>query len=113
MNEIKIYALVDPETNEPFYVGSTKGELEIRLRYHVWEARAMPETRKGEQSTKDKKNKIKSILSKNKNVSIICLYKCSQSDSRHFEQYFYELFKNGGLELLQSNNRFFRATKIN
>lgn len=98
---IKVYCLINPFTDNPFYVGVTKGRLSTRLSAHVGEAM------KGyfnyvRNIADDKRDKIRILHYYGKRPIIRLLYSSDcLFDAEYYELFFYNLFALQGYTLLQ------------
>ena len=99
---MNIYALINPFTNEPFYVGSTHSPIRYRLLTHIQQAKCFRKTIRVRQHSIDKNNLIMQIINANEYVGIMLLYKCNDEDAVYYEKYFYDLFTKGKIILHQS-----------
>jgi group I intron endonuclease len=88
MNEIKIYTLSHPITNEIRYVGKTSSPLEERLRKHLL---------KHDNTYRD--NWITSLVKNNLRPKIELLDECDYNDWRWTEKYWILQFKIWGFKL--------------
>jgi hypothetical protein len=109
---IKIYCLVDPFTEIPFYVGATKLPLKQRLKQHIqlslkykeWmncthnELKHFPLQRRSVF--------INLLLNSNREPNIIELFQCSALAANYYEKFFYCFLQKSGFYLHQDNMRF-------
>lgn len=113
---IKIYCLVDPRNNLPFYVGATKIPLKSRLSGHIHEARVFRPNKYIQYYplTYYKHILINEIISCGIRPRIDLLYISSLIAVEHYEQFFYTMLKNQGFKLfnLESQFNYLKYTKV-
>lgn len=97
----KIYCLVDPRDNKPFYVGATKRKLNLRLTGHIQDIRCF---RPDDMSAK--KILITSILKEGLRPIIRLLVETEKDYVDTYERMFYDILTKQGFNLLQSANKF-------
>ncbi len=99
---VTIYALINPFTNLPFYVGRTD-QLDSRVLNHSSDF--MRRTSKRLKSyTVERDNVIKQIREQNLKLEAIKLIVCPVNCASKCEQYICNLLRNNGYALLQRNN---------
>lgn len=98
-----IYALVDPRSNEPFYIGSTSLSIKERLKEHICSAKGYIKTVRARQHTILKNDLIKEILNESLCVMAVILYKCEDKDAVKFETFFHNILIEGKILLHQTN----------
>lgn len=102
-NKYKIYCLIDPRDNHPFYVGATRRLLEQRLASHITQ---LDRKSKKNSLTDQRKERIKAILDIGKLPIISMIEEANERDAGYLEEtHFYRLFKEG-YTLLQSASHF-------
>lgn len=106
-----IYCLFCPIDNEPFYIGATVGDLEKRLREHVLESEKY-DTEKGLKCLKEKKKKIRFILSNGVAPKILVIDTVPLPQSQIKEKEYYDKVQSLGFKLLQSPTRFNHHSSI-
>lgn len=89
---IKIYALVDPISNEIRYVGQTYRKLDVRLKEHVYDCIRRPRS-------SHKVNWIKSLISKNQIPNIKLLETVNSLDVVEKEKYWMDKLSGEGNNL--------------
>lgn len=99
---VKIYALVNPVTGDPFYVGATCGSLKSRLRKHVLDSYYCS----GQDLVWRRNELIRKILSSKLIPEIIYLFSCKRSLVPEIEKCTHLLFSIAGFEMLQCDNMF-------
>lgn len=87
MREVKIYALVDPFTDEIRYVGKTVKSLSSRLSNHLYNAKVT-------KHNKHLSNWILLLLSKGKKPLIINIETCQNSNWKQKEKYWISFYPN-------------------
>lgn len=96
----KIYALINLENNEVFYVGRTTQELHKRTEKHLV----------GTVKTNRVVNYI--ISSKSKEFDIICIEECGYNDATLLEEYWIQQMRAWGFPLVNkqigNKNRYIR-----
>lgn len=102
----KIYCLVDPNTNAPFYVGVTKGKLRVRLSCHLQNVDYVVKNWKKRTLTYQRNELIYNILNDLKKPKIYLLFVTDKSSAAFMEKKCYEYLTNQGAELLQSSILF-------
>ena len=100
--QVFIYALIDPRTNLPFYVGATKQPLSSRLNNHVSDSRCMG----GGKVYMSRSNFITEILASKSSPQIKLLRETTSEFADHYECFYYRKFIKKGLTLLQSGDKF-------
>lgn len=107
---INIYCLVDPRNNTPFYVGSTKRKLSLRLSGHISDSKGVFGLRPYKDNVLyvgyQKKLYIQSIINGGNKPQIVLLCSVAPHLTDLFEKYFYSYFKSQNIDLLQVSNRF-------
>jgi len=101
---VKIYCLIDPRTDLPFYVGATKSNLRVRLNSHIAEATIWQPNFTGVLASK--KAFINDILSDGLRPIIKYLILVNTEKAANFELLFYNYFTSIGLQLFQDKSRF-------
>lgn len=100
---IKIYCLVDPRNNKPFYVGATKTLLKNRLSGHISAAFSFNENIYTAKFSASKKHYlIKELINSGIRPNIHQLYTCDIYSVDYYEQFFHELLVSQGFELFNS-----------
>lgn len=100
MTNVTIYALINPLTGDPFYVGSTQIRLDYRLDMHIRDIR----TDSGKHGTKqyaDKSKLMQQIIDEGEVPELLPLLKCSRKAARKCEKHIYNLLLSHGFTLLQ------------
>jgi DNA-binding CsgD family transcriptional regulator len=95
-----IYALLNPVTNSPFYIGSTSRPITKRLNEHIWEN--ISQSYRGVQEAK--KQMILRIIKSGRLPIIKKVAVCSDDNAHKVERAMYEKFKKEGCLLLQKNS---------
>lgn len=90
--QVKIYYLLNPITNKPFYIGATKGELRTRLLGHM-----------NCTMNKNKTTIIKSIRASGLKPSIHLIEEVDVSIAGQKEIFYCNLFSNLGFDLCNHN----------
>lgn len=95
-DHVIIYALLDPTDDKPFYVGSTRITIRLRLAAHISESLSdtMPKSAKC--------RKIKSLLDQDLRPLIEPLEECEGVYRAEREQHWYQLLKENGETLLNT-----------
>lgn len=94
---IKIYCLIDPRNNKPFYVGATKCRLYNRLSNHINECKTLlPEY------WSSKHRLINEIKESGNRPVIHLIYECPKYATDHYERFFFNMLKGQGFDLLQN-----------
>jgi hypothetical protein len=96
---IKIYCLVDPRDNTPFYVGATKQKLRKRLFYHMTKYNI-------HWAYKPRKEKLISILNEHLLPIIAPIILTEAINADTMERLAYQYLKSLGYNLLQAEYRF-------
>jgi hypothetical protein len=111
---IKIYCLVNPITNKPFYVGATKVALKTRLYAHIHEAKTFRINKYSPQLSCKKHFLIKGLIESNSPPVIDLLYISPLLAIEYYETFFYKMLINQGFELFNSPSQFnyLKYTKI-
>lgn len=97
-----IYALYDPRTNSPFYVGATQATLESRLSNHL----SFYPNSKGDTISKKRRRLIDEILLAGMRPIIKLLKKVPFTKTSKSEEDYYNLFTEQGFILLQHKSFF-------
>ena len=101
---VKIYCLIDPRTNAPFYIGITSVTLRARLNAHIAEAAVWAP---GFRGIKAKKQKfIRSLTDNGLRPGIKCIILVNKAKASAAEAQFYSYFTGLGFQLLQAPHRF-------
>lgn len=103
MNKVKIYALIDPRFEVPFYVGATQLELKIRVAQHISYAKERVH-KKSDSYKRD--SLINEILSERKRVKIVLLEMVAIKDASKVEKKYYLKYKKDGYQIYQSAHSF-------
>ena len=95
-DRVIVYALLDPTNAKPFYVGSTRMKLALRLEGHIAESLSdtMPET--------PKCRKVKALLAANLRPLIEPLEECEGEYRAARERHWHHVLKEDGAALLNS-----------
>lgn len=116
---IKIYCLVDPRNNRPFYVGATKVLLKERLSGHISDTTSYtyvlkncPDKRHGK-----KHDIVMAILESNQRPRIDLLYCCDIHCAEFYERFFFEALTYQGFQIVnyQRNinyNKYYQKIKL-
>ena len=81
---VKIYALLDPNTKQPRYVGKTKQKLNQRLNKHIYNKNNNAPINKW----------IRSKIKEHKNIKISLIEECSEDSWKERESYWIKKYKN-------------------
>lgn len=106
MQKVKIYCLVDPRTERPFYVGATSRELKYRLNEHIKE-----ELDRGIRGKKAEL--IKQILTAGYLPQIKLIKEVKYDDVDKCEAFYIKKFIRNGFELFQIHDRCTYKRTIN
>lgn len=100
---VRIYCLVDPRNNKPFYIGATISKLSIRLSQHIREAKQYVKHPPFISNTigGNKHRLIVEIVNNNHKLNINEVMFTEKCNADHYERFFYLMFKAQGFELLQ------------
>lgn len=107
---IRIYCLVDPRNDKPFYVGATNGPLNKRLSGHIKAAkdyRLSPWLQMYPPISSKKAALIMDILASNTKPSIRELIIIPKIATNDYEKFFYEMFETQGFKMLQLKSAFY------
>lgn len=118
---IKIYALINPISRKPFYVGATVHNLNKRLSGHLSEVKnkkltldyKLPKQVMIGNIRFHRQSTILYILSKGRSVGIRLLREVPLKDAGFFERYYYQLFTDQGIIIFQSPGHTTYTQKIN
>lgn len=99
----KIYALYNPITNLPFYVGATRGPLSYRLSGHV---SSNPNRKKSNCISVIRRKYITGIIQNGSYPKIKLLETCPERIVNDRERHYYNLYKRKGINLLQHPSFF-------
>lgn len=97
---VKIYALINPFNNEPFYVGRTES-LDYRITMHSSDFMRRVNTSRTPTYSIKRDAIIKSIRDAGLKLNSIVLIVCPKKAAPICEQYIYDLLTKNGYELLQ------------
>lgn len=95
-----IYALVDPRTDLPFYVGSTWARLKTRLMQHVTGCLD------GHLLYSPKEQRIREIKAAGLYPSIVVLADCPTAERAEVERYWVEFLRKEGADLTNASNAY-------
>lgn len=101
----KLYCLVDPRNNKPFYVGVTKCKLPTRLCQHV------KEVEYGCFRLTGKQQLMNDIKLSGKKVRIRLIFATDLPSVDFYENFFYDMFISQGFTLFQRKSSFNYAQK--
>lgn len=113
---IKIYCLVNPVNEYPFYVGATNGNLNVRLSAHLSEVAgdlfyywfSPPGL---------KHYVLREFIDRGIKPTIVLLHTCTIHDVDYYERFFYNLLISQGFLLTNDTTRFYyknqKQLKIN
>lgn len=104
-NMTTIYALINPETETPFYVGSTKQVLARRLLGHLQDVKKR--THKG--ILGEKQDFIISLLRKGLKPKISRLFLVDDSVAAQAEESAFKMFKEVGYRMYQLEGKFLQV----
>ena len=105
---IKIYCLVDPRNNKPFYIGATRLSLSTRVSGHVHIARQYMTHMPFRHNTLSarKHSIIYGLWKAGKRPKIIQLALIHKEAANHYEQFFYLTLRGQGYTLYQLSSAF-------
>jgi len=92
MKKVKIYTLIDPNTDFIRYVGKTEMSLEKRLYYHVWDIKRC--------TNKHKKNWINSLLKNKQCPKIELIEEVDFFEWKFWEKFWISQFISWGFNLV-------------
>jgi hypothetical protein len=103
---MQIYCLVNPITNQPFYVGATKVILKNRLSAHIHEALTFRLNKYVPQISQNKHAIIKELTESNLKPKIDLLFISPLPAVEYYEAFFYDMLKKQGFTLFNSPSHF-------
>lgn len=103
---IKIYCLVDPRTNSPFYVGATMNKVKARLCSHISELSGYPP-----ENWSKKMQFVCEIIRSGEKPVAKTLAVVFLKDVDYYESFFYNLLIELGFKLLQKPHAFYYKSK--
>lgn len=92
MKKVKIYVLIDPNTNSVKYVGKTEMTLEKRLYHHVWDLKRC--------TNKHKVNWINSLLKSGQYPEIELIEDVEFDEWKFWEKFWISQFRTWGFDLV-------------
>jgi hypothetical protein len=98
--KITIYCLINPLTNEPFYVGATVNPLQVRLSEHLFSSTCHG----GFQQQRH--DMMARIMKKKMRPVIFPLVVTTEKRVDYYEEYYYKRYTRMGFKLLQRNDKF-------
>jgi hypothetical protein len=101
---VKIYCLIDPRTNAPFYVGATVKELRLRLNSHIAEATIWQPNFTGIKAKKQEF--IRDIINSGNRPLIKYMLIVNRDKAAFFELCYYNFLTKIGFQLFQDQRRF-------
>lgn len=107
---VTVYILINPETNKPFYVGSTSDLIKIRC--HAHHCNTSPTTKMSNNGYY-KYLVLNYLKSVGKRAVIKALFMCPKDLAPFCESFIYEWLTNQGHLLFNSSNRFHRKNSAN
>lgn len=111
---IKVYCLVDPRNNKPFYVGATKILLKNRLSNHIHEARVFMVNKYSPQYSCNKHFLIQELVAYGLRPRIDLLYISPLLAVEHYEAFFHNVLVGQGFNIHNSTSQFnyLKYTKV-
>lgn len=111
--KIHIYALIDPYTENVFYVGATKNKkIQVRLSRHCSLNYKKPDYSYVGSERWKKQILIEDIMYRGEKPIIKLLKSVSLAEAKYWEEYFYRLFVFYGFELYQTPSYFYQNRRV-
>lgn len=111
---IKIYCLIEPIGNKPFYVGATKYRLKTRLYQHINDTAYGKDYLISEKYPPLPAAKrailIQQLIKEGFKPQIQTLLEVEKCAVNHYESFFYRMFVGQGYNMLQEPRRFVYQT---